>query len=109
MPAVTRFSRRTFVLASMSLWAVTVVPSAARAESHRSASGRHRPAARHRRLPGELGGHRSHCRNWGPSTAPPAPVAVAATFDPATAERVGARPRRDSSGRAQLSLQGFYE
>src|SRR5262249_32479869 len=39
------------------------------------------------------------CRNWGPSTAYPAPVALAATFDPATAERVGASVARDCRAR----------
>ncbi|HXN33333.1 MAG TPA: hypothetical protein VN894_15790, partial [Polyangiaceae bacterium] len=35
------------------------------------------------------------CRNWGPSTAYPAPLATAATFDPALAERVGKSIGRD--------------
>jgi beta-glucosidase len=39
------------------------------------------------------------CRNWGPSIAYPAPIAVAATFDPATAERVGASVARDCRAR----------
>jgi beta-glucosidase len=39
------------------------------------------------------------CRNWGPATAYPAPIAVAATFDPAIAERVGASIARDCRAR----------
>ena len=39
------------------------------------------------------------CRNWGPSTAYPAAVAVAATFDPSLAERVGASMGRDCRAR----------
>ncbi len=35
------------------------------------------------------------CRNWGPSTVYPAPVALAATFDPVLAERVGHAIGRD--------------
>ena len=35
------------------------------------------------------------CRNWGPSTAYPAAVALAATFDPALVERVGHSIGRD--------------
>jgi beta-glucosidase len=38
-------------------------------------------------------------RNWGPSTAYPAPIALAATFDPAAAERVGASIGRDARAR----------
>ena len=39
------------------------------------------------------------CRNWGPSTAYPAPLATAATFDPAVAERVGKSIGRDCRAR----------
>jgi beta-glucosidase len=39
------------------------------------------------------------CRNWGPSTAYPAPLAVAATFDETLAERVGRSIGRDCRAR----------
>jgi len=39
------------------------------------------------------------CRNWGSSTAYPAAVALAATFDPALAERVGRSIGRDCRAR----------
>jgi beta-glucosidase len=39
------------------------------------------------------------CRNWGPSTAYPAPLATAATFDLALAERVGKAIGRDCRAR----------
>ena len=39
------------------------------------------------------------CRNWGPSTAYPAPLATAATFDPGVAERVGKSIGRDCRAR----------
>jgi beta-glucosidase len=39
------------------------------------------------------------CRNWGPSTAYPAPLATAATFDAAVAERVGKSIGRDCRAR----------
>jgi beta-glucosidase len=39
------------------------------------------------------------CRHWGPSTAYPAPLALAATFDVALAERVGAALGRDCRAR----------
>jgi beta-glucosidase len=39
------------------------------------------------------------CRNWGPSTAYPAPLSNAATFDPAVAERVGKSIGRDCRAR----------
>jgi beta-glucosidase len=41
----------------------------------------------------------SGCRNWGPSTAYPAAVALAATFDTATAEKTGAAVGRDCRAR----------
>jgi beta-glucosidase len=39
------------------------------------------------------------CRNWGPSTAYPAPLALAATFDAKLAERVGQSIGRDCRAR----------
>lgn len=39
------------------------------------------------------------CRNWGPSTAYPAPIAIAASFDTALAERVGRSIARDCRAR----------
>lgn len=39
------------------------------------------------------------CRNWGPSTAYPAPIGIAASFDPALAERVGRSMARDCRAR----------
>jgi beta-glucosidase len=39
------------------------------------------------------------CRNWGPSTAYPAPISNAATFDPSVAERVGKSIGRDCRAR----------
>lgn len=39
------------------------------------------------------------CRNWGPSTAYPAAVALAASFDPALVERVGRSIGRDCRAR----------
>ena len=46
------------------------------------------------------------CRNWGPSTAYPAPLATAATFDPALAERVGKSIGRDCRARGVHVLLG---
>ncbi len=46
------------------------------------------------------------CRNWGPSTAYPAPLATAATFDPAMAERVGKSIGRDCRARGVHILLG---
>ncbi len=39
------------------------------------------------------------CRNWGPSTAYPAPLSTAAAFDPSVAERVGKSIGRDCRAR----------
>jgi beta-glucosidase len=46
------------------------------------------------------------CRNWGPSTAYPAPISTAATFDPALAERVGKSMGRDCRARGVHILLG---
>ncbi len=46
------------------------------------------------------------CRNWGPSTAYPAPLATAATFDPTLAERVGKSIGRDCRARGVHILLG---
>ena len=46
------------------------------------------------------------CRNWGPSTAYPAPISNAATFDPAVAERVGKSIGRDCRARGVHILLG---
>ena len=46
------------------------------------------------------------CRNWGPSTAYPAPLATASTFDPALAERVGRSIGRDCRARGVHVLLG---
>jgi len=46
------------------------------------------------------------CRNWGPSTAYPAPLATAATFDPVLAERVGRSIARDCRARGVHVLLG---
>ncbi|MEO8180554.1 MAG: glycoside hydrolase family 3 N-terminal domain-containing protein, partial [Deltaproteobacteria bacterium] len=46
------------------------------------------------------------CRNWGPSTAYPAAVGLAATFDRSLAERVGAAMGRDCRARGVHVLLG---
>ncbi len=46
------------------------------------------------------------CRNWGPSTAYPAPIAVAAAFDTDLAERVGHAMGRDCRARGVHILLG---
>jgi beta-glucosidase len=46
------------------------------------------------------------CRNWGPSTAYPAPVALAAAFDVGLAERVGRSMGRDCRARGVHVLLG---
>ena len=46
------------------------------------------------------------CRNWGPSTAYPVPVGLAATFDEDLAERVGASLGRDCRARGVHILLG---